>query len=108
MREQHGPTFTPVARRTSATEEDLAQRRRTAGQQTAQTTTRHPVQRLTNDYPPASPHQAGHFAGIHPEDTPDLSQEVWHTRRSPVAGVEEEELDYPSDPPRRRTTVVVR
>lgn len=30
-------------------------------------------QRVSRQYPPASPHRAGHFAGIHPEDAPYMT-----------------------------------
>jgi hypothetical protein len=39
--------------------------------------TRQPVQHLPQQpYPPASPHRAGHYAGIHPEDAPYYTVDV--------------------------------
>src|SRR6266702_8903897 len=111
MREQHGP-IAPIDRRTSATQEDLEARRQTATQQytpikggTHRTiATKQPVRRLTDDYPPASPHRVGHTPGLHGEDAPYVSEEVRPSRYRPVAM--DEEFDYPDEQPRRRTTVV--
>src|SRR5437764_7125600 len=109
MREQHGP-IAPIARRTSATQEDLEARRQTATQQytpikggTHRTiTTKQPVRRLTDDYPPASPHRVGHTPGLHGEDAPYVSEEV---RPARCQTVEDDELfDYPEDRPRNKTT----
>src|SRR6266567_6285359 len=100
---QYEPPFPPTTRRRTATQEERASRFVAAQQPIRTTTTRQPVQRLIENYPQASPHRVGHTPGIHPEDQPYMSQEVRHTRRPPVG----EELDYPDDPPRRRTTVVV-
>jgi hypothetical protein len=55
MREQianHNPP-----RRASATAEELAARR-------------------TGNYPPANPHRAGHYSGLHPEDQPYTSTQI--------------------------------
>ena len=84
---QFEPPFAPVTKRRSATAEELATRQ-------------------TQDYPPASPNRVGHTPGLHGEDAPYLSQQV--IRPGQRRTVEEVELDYPDDPPRRRTTVVVR
>ena len=51
------PPYPPVARRRTATAEDLEARR-------------------TGDYPPASPHRVGHTPGLHGEDAPYLSEEI--------------------------------
>ena len=81
------PPFPPITKRRSATAEELATRQ-------------------TQDYPPASPHRVGHTPGLHGEDAPYLSQQI--IRPGKRRTVEEVERDYPDDPPRRRTTVVVR
>ncbi len=62
-----------LTRRRSATAEDLEARRQAASPH-ARTGGAAPSR--TTDYPPASPHRAGHFAGIHTEDAPYLFQEV--------------------------------
>ena len=87
MSKQHQPPFPPVTKRRSATAEELATRQ-------------------TQDYPPASPRRVGHTPGLHGEDAPYLSQQI--IRPGQRQTVEEVERDYPDDPPRRRTTVVVR
>ncbi len=81
------PPFPPVTKRRSATAEELATRQ-------------------TQEYPQASPHRVGHTPGLHGEDAPYLSQQI--IRPGQRRTVEEVELDYPDDPPRRKTTVVVR
>src|SRR5437868_1136344 len=86
MPKPYEPPFPPVTKRRSATAEELATRQ-------------------TQEYPPASPHRVGHIPGLHGEDAPYLSQQI--IRPGQRRTVEEVELDYPDDPPRRRTTVVV-
>ncbi len=101
MTKQKEPPYPPVTRRRSATAEGIAARR-------------------TGDYtPPASPHRVGHTPGLHGEDAPYLSGEIirpgrpnGYSKTVPPTRSNvpqpEEELDYADDPPRRRTTVVVR
>src|SRR6266700_1721053 len=86
---QYEPPFPPTTRRRTATVEDIQAR-----------------QTQDNPYPQASPHRVGHTPGLHGEDAPYLSQQI--IRPGKRRTVEEVELDYPDDPPRRRTTVVVR
>src|SRR6266700_3803353 len=102
MNEQHGPVFPPTILRTNATQEDIDARRVMSEQARTGVGA---YRTTTHDYPPASPHRVGHTPGIHGEDAPYLSQEVRPGRRQTI---EDEAFDYPEDPPRRRTTVVVR
>src|SRR6266567_6908881 len=86
---RYEPPFPPTTRRRTATAEDIQAR-----------------QTQDNPYPQASPHRVGHTPGLHGEDAPYLSQQI--IRPGKRRTVEEVERDYPDDPPRRRTTVVVR
>ena len=103
MTKQKEPPYPPVARRRSATAEDLEARR-------------------TGDYLPASPHRVGHTPGLHGEDAPYQSEEVIRpgqrtmrgngymsgvapTPQRPSSEEEEEETHaYAEYPPRGRTT----
>src|SRR2546421_6390012 len=89
MPKPYEPPFPPVTKRRSATAEELATRQ-------------------TQEYPPASPHRVGHTPGLHGEDAPYLSQQIIRPGTGQRRTVEEVERDYPDDPPRRKTSVVVR
>lgn len=93
MKEQQAFTYPdqrqPIPPRRSATREEIAARYQAAQQ------SRTPN---TKDYPPASSHRAGHFAGIHPEDAPYSSVEFRQSRQQRVrlktADEEESEGDF--------------
>lgn len=87
----------PAIRRASASREDIEAR---------QAAVPPPANRTTGSYRPTTPHRAGHFVGLHPEDEPYLSQEFRPANKRHDSVPAEE--DYPDDPPRRRTSVVIR